>query len=103
MKTNGADFSKRLKSAVKSARMAPGDLRWWFDRPYSTTRTWLNGREPRGPAGDESRQRLKLLEALIARGRGVPVPQTLSLYERPEYIKQLYNDHCPTIPRKRPA
>lgn len=96
-------FSTRLKAAVKKAGMTPGDLRWWFNRPYSTVRTWLAGREPRGPSGDESRKRLEVLEDLVRGRRTILVPQTLSLYERPEYIKKLYNDNCAGVSKKRSA
>lgn len=97
-------FTKRLAACVKRGGMAQGDLRWWFDRPYSTTATWLlQGREPRGHSGDESRRRLDLLEALIAKREGFPVPQTLSNLDRPAYIKKLYNDNSAGVSRKRSA
>lgn len=84
--------------------MVQGDLRWWFDRSYSTTASWLlDDREPRGPAGDESRERLELLEQLVAGRRSPIVPATLSNLQRPAFIKKLYNDNCAGVSRKRTA
>src|SRR5476649_962503 len=72
-------FSQRLAICLERGRMAQGDLRWWFGRSYSTTASWLkDDREPRGPAGDEARRRLSLLEKGIASNRGFPVPVHLS-------------------------
>ena len=93
-------FSDRLNACLKKARMTQGDLRWWFGRPYATTATWVRGREPRGPAGEEARRRLELLEKGIAAKRGFPVPATLSNLARPRYIEKLYHDHSAAVSRK---
>ena len=85
-------FSKRLAICLRKGQMAQGDLRWWFARSYSTTASWLkDDREPRGPAGDEARRRLVLLEKLISAKRGLPVPVDLSSTDRPRYIENLYH------------
>ena len=84
--------------------MAQGDLRWWFDRSYSTTASWLkDDREPRGPAGDEARRRLAVLETSIEKKRGFPVPVSLSSIERPHYIKKLFNDNSSRVSGKHSA
>lgn len=83
-------FSQRLSVCLKRGQMAQGDLRWWFGRSYSTTASWLRGREPRGPAGEEARRRLSLLEKGIALKKGFPVPVELSSLERPAYIEKTY-------------
>ena len=96
-------FSERLAVCLRKGRMTMGDLRWWFDRPYATTATWVRGREPRGPAGDEARRRLALLEKGIAAKRGFPVPTHLSNLERPRHIEKLYNDNSAAVSRKHTA
>src|SRR4029453_6962693 len=96
-------FSQRLVACLRKAKMTPGDLRWWFDRPYATTATWVRGREPRGPAGEEARRRLALLEKGIATGRGFPVPANLSNLERPRHIEKLYHDISAAVSRKNTA
>lgn len=94
-------FSARLAVCLKAGRMAQGDLRWWFGRSYSTTASWLkDDREPRGPAGDEARRRLALLEKGIALKKGFPVPVTLSSTERPAYIEKTYHDNSAGVSRK---
>lgn len=82
-------FTKRLRAAQKAARMTISDLRLWFDRPYATVRTWVVGaRTPQGPAGEEAFLRLAALERKIEHGFLVPV--TLSVRERPQFMKR----HC---------
>lgn len=94
-------FRDRLVKVLKDGRMAQGDLRHWFGRSYSTTASWLRDRrEPRGPAGEEAKRRLAILEKLIRQGRGFPVPVDLSLTERPRYIQGLANDHCTRLLEK---
>ena len=96
-------FSERLVICLRKGRMTMGDLRWWFDRPYATTATWVRGREPRGPAGEEARRRLVLLEKGIAARRGFPVPANLSNLERPRHIEKLYHDISAAVSRKNTA
>ena len=94
-------FSQRLAICLERGRMAQGDLRWWFGRSYSTTASWLkDDREPRGPAGDEARRRLALMEKGIALKKGFPVPVNLSSTERPAYIEKLYHDNSAGVSRK---
>ena len=98
-----SSFTARLAICLKRGQMAQGDLRWWFDRPYSTTATWLRGREPRGPAGDEARRRLTILETAIKNKRGFPIPVSLSSIERPHHIKKLFEDISPRVSKRHPA
>lgn len=87
-------FSQRLWSCLERGHMAKADLHHWFDRPRATVRVWLSGQyEPRGPAGDEARRRLDLLERAIATKKGFPVPVKLSSLERPHHIKKTFNDN----------
>jgi hypothetical protein len=97
-------FSSRLAICLRKGQMAQGDLRWWFGRSYSTTASWLrDNREPRGPAGEEARRRLALLEKGIALKKGFPVPVNLSSLERPAYIENLYHAHSAGVSRKNTA
>ena len=96
-------FSDRLVICLRKGQMTSGDLRWWFGRPYATVATWVRGREPRGPAGEEARRRLTLLEKGIAEKRGFPVPASLSNLERPRHIEKLYHDNSAAVSRKNPA
>lgn len=94
-------FSQRLTACLERGRMAQGDLRWWFARSYSTTASWLkDDREPRGPAGDEARRRLSLLERGISERRGFPIPVELTSTERPRHIEKLFYDISAAVPRK---
>lgn len=96
-------FSDRLVICLREGQMTSGDLRWWFGRPYATVATWVKGREPRGPAGEEARSRLRLLEEGIGARRGFPIPTSLSNLERPRYIEKLYHDNSAAVSRKHPA
>lgn len=97
-----ASFQKRLIICLQRGQMTMGDLRWWFDRPYSTVATWVKrtDREPRGPAGEEAQRRLRLLEAGIRSRRGFPVPSNLSNLERPHHIERLFRDTSAALSRK---
>ena len=97
-------FAERLAICLRKGQMAQGDLRWWFGRSYSTTASWLkDDREPRGPAGDEARRRLALLEKGIALKKGFPIPASLSNLERPHHIEKTYHDVSAGVSRKNTA
>jgi hypothetical protein len=86
-------FHQRLTKCLRQGHMTMGDLRWWFGRSYATTASWVKeDREPRGPAGEEARRRLALLEKGIALKKGFPIPASLSNTERPPHIEKLYHD-----------
>lgn len=70
-------FQQRLVACGKAGNLTPADLSRWFDRPYATVRTWLNGTEPGGGPidKDHAHQMLGLLELLIKRKQGFPVPR----------------------------
>jgi hypothetical protein len=86
-------FHTRLLWCLKHGHLTMGDLRWWFGRSYATTASWVKeDRDPRGPAGDEARRRLVLLEKGITSKQGFPVPSSLSNLERPHHIEKIYND-----------
>ena len=96
-----ASFQKRLVICLQRGQMTMGDLRWWFDRPYSTVATWVKrkDREPRGPAGLEAERRLQILERGIRERRGFPVPSTLSNLDRPHHIEKLFHDNSAAVSR----
>lgn len=97
-------FELRLWACLTQGHMTKADLHYWFDRPRATVRTWLAGREPRGPAGEEARRRLDLLERAIIAKKGFPVPVKLSSLERPLHIKKTFNDNDRAgVPRRHPA
>lgn len=94
-------FSKRLNICRRKGKMTKGDLQRWFDRPYSTVETWVDDcREPRGPAGEEARKRLSLLERAIANNDGFPIPVEFSDLKRSAHTKKLYHDISTGVPRK---
>jgi hypothetical protein len=97
-------FHERLNECLRRGQMTMGDLRWWFGRSYATTASWVKeDREPRGPAGEEARRRLALLEKGIALKKGFPVPSSLSNLDRPHHIEKIYNDISAGVPRKNTA
>lgn len=97
-------FHTRLVICLRRGAMTMGDLRWWFGRSYATTASWVKeDREPRGPAGDEARRRLALLEKGIALKKGFPIPAHLSNLDRPHHIEKIYNDLSSGVSRKNTA
>ena len=79
----------RLKRAMLAGSLTTADLSIWFARPYATVRGWLQGYEPWGPHGEESRRLLGVLEQAIQSYRGFPVPVHLSPIERRKHMKRL--------------
>jgi hypothetical protein len=95
-------FSQRLGICLRKGQMTMGDLRWWFDRSYATTASWVKDtRRPRNTArGAEAWRRLEMLEKAIAAQKGFPVPHTISLLARPRYIEKLFHDNSAAVSRK---
>ena len=80
------DFCDRLRKCVSKADLTTADLARWFDRPFATVRTWVNGRTPRGPAGRLAEINLQRLVWSIRHDKGFPVPRSLNQRERINYI-----------------
>lgn len=73
-----ATWQRRLQTAQRAGNLTVADLARWFDRPHATVRTWVcDGREPGGGPLDiqHAQALLGLLETLIARKKGFPLPQ----------------------------
>lgn len=84
-------FQKRLQACQRAGNLTISDLARWFDRPRPTVRTWVeDGNKPgRGPLdAAHAEALLGLLETLIARKRGFPVPP-LSPQKRIEHLKHI--------------
>lgn len=85
-------FSDRLNKCMDRGDFTVADLSHWFGRPFHTVWFWAHkGRTPRGSVGQckLTYRRLELLESAIARKRGLPIPVTLTQFERPEYVEKL--------------
>lgn len=90
-------FKERLEYCQRAGNMTIADLARWFDRPHATVRSWiLQGVEPGGGPIDieHARQLLGLLEMLIRKERGFPVPR-LSPQKRIAYVKELRHKVLP--------
>lgn len=99
-------FAARLKKARVNGSMTTADLSVWFDRPYPTIRSWLEGREPWGPNGDVARAALDTLEKAVTRRSGFPVPVHLSPVGRKRHMRQARHEHLGAnsrVPRTRSA
>lgn len=69
-------FRERLERVLDVGNLRVADLARWFDRPYSTVKSWMLGHEPMGPPGDlrEVFAALVRLEAAII-ARELPLPR----------------------------
>ena len=93
----GKTFQKRLQDCQRAGNLTVSDLARWLDRPRPTVRTWIeDGIEPgRSPADVEHAQALLgLLEMLIAKKRGFPVPR-LSPQKRIEHLQHIRSKALP--------
>ena len=80
----------RLQDCLTRGNLRVSDLARWLERPRATVSTWLEGREPSGPAVDMSciESKLWLLEKLIRSRKGFPVPR-LSPTDRISYLERI--------------
>ena len=81
-------FVRRLNSAKENGRLTTTDLSIWFERPYHTVRGWLEGKEPWGVYAEDVSRHLDILEKLIAKRNGFPVPAVLSPSDRRKHMKK---------------
>ena len=95
-------FQQRLIAARAAGNLKTSDLARWFDRPYPTLRGWLNGMEPGGGPIDAAHAKamLSLLEALIKKKAGLPVPR-LSPKARIEHLAHIRQTCLKAGARKR--
>lgn len=74
----GRTFQQRLQGVLQAGNLTVSDLARWFDRPHPTVRGWVQrGLQPGGAPLDieHVQQLLKLLETLVSRKKGFPVPR----------------------------
>lgn len=84
-------FQRRLQAVLRGGNLRVADLARWFDRPHATVRGWVElGVEPGGGPIDieHAFALLGLLEALIQKKVGLPVPR-LSPQKRIEHLTQI--------------
>lgn len=88
-------FQKRLLACQRGGNLTVADLARWFDRPYQTLRSWTE--QDITPGGgpidrEHAESLLVLLETLIKKKRGFPVPR-LTPKKRVVYIAQIRSDN----------
>lgn len=96
-------FRDRLRAAQAKGDLTIADLSRWFDRPYPTLSTWLQGRVPRGPAGREADRRLALLENAIREGAFPPPHVAASHSRRVQYVEMMRNAILARVPESNTA
>lgn len=88
----GTAFQDRLQSCLQVGNLTLSDLARWFARPRPTVKDWAeNGREPSGAPLDieHAHALLGLLETMIKRKQGLPVPIGLTPAKRMAHLTQL--------------
>lgn len=94
---SGRTFQQRLQACQRGGNLTVSDLARWFDRPHPTVRSWVQqGFEPGGAPLDveHAHQMLGLLETLIRRKRGFPVPR-LPPSKRIEHLAHIRRSALP--------
>ena len=92
-------IQRRLQVCMKRGNLRVADLARWFDRPHPTVRGWaLKGTRPGGGPHDVEHvtQLLGLLETLIKKRKGFPLPR-LSPRARKSYITEMRENLFPAI------
>jgi hypothetical protein len=92
------NLPQRFKLCVSRGSLTLADLARWFERPHTTVRTWyVLNRIPNEGYRNETFRRLHLLEEAIKKNKGslryYPplVPAEIKNWERPLYLRRLYN------------
>jgi hypothetical protein len=98
-----SSFKTRLERVKKQGSLTTADLSILLGRPYHTVRGWLQGYEPWGPHGEESRRLLSKVESTIKKRRGLPVPVRLSPIERRDHVTQVRHDIDGRLSQARPT
>ena len=80
-------FSIRCVWVMERGDLTISDLATLLDRPRPTVNTWVNGRTPHGPSGRFAIRRLDLLQDMVRKRHGFPVPEMLAGKQRVEYIQ----------------
>ena len=88
----GKTFQARLRAVLAAGNLTPSDLARWFDRPRPTVKSWVDdGREPSGAPLDveHAQALLGLLETMVKRKQGFPVPIGLSPQKRMQHLQDI--------------
>ena len=91
---------QRLKYCQRAGNLNISELARWFNRPRPTVKEWVElGREPQGAPLDleHIESLLGLLEALIRRGKGFPVPVGLSAAARKTHLEDIRQRAMPGL------
>ena len=91
-------FQQRLQLVLHAGNLSVSDLARWFDRPRPTVKDWAeNGRAPSGAPLDieHAQALLGLLETMIKRRQGFPVPLGLSPAKRLAHLKSIRKKALP--------
>ena len=95
---SGKTFQARLRDTLAAGNLTVSDLARWFDRPRPTVKTWVDeGCEPSGPPLDieHAHALLGLLEQMIKRRQGFPVPIGLSSQKRIQHLQGIRKKALP--------
>ena len=88
-------LAERLR-ALRSRNLTTSDLAYWLDRPWSTVRTWEQGRKPHVEWMEEIFARLEVLEKLPS---PMIVPFAFTQPERAAFLERLKHVGRTTISR----
>src|SRR5882724_4309814 len=79
-------FVKDLRTLQRQGNLSTADLQHWFDRPYSTVRSWVVDKRAPRYAGQDAESSLRLLQHCISQFEGL---RGVSSHERPARIRSL--------------
>lgn len=79
-------FIKQLLALQRQGNLSTADLQHWFDRPYSTVRSWVVDKRAPRYAHHDAEESLRLLQHCLTQLSDL---RGVSSHERPERIRQL--------------
>lgn len=84
------EIAQELKELCDAASFTIADMAMWCDQHRSAMRQWMQGDHAPHPVNLKNmRPRLELLRQILKESNKLPVPITVRLYQRAEYVKQV--------------
>lgn len=97
-------FTKSLNILRRVGHLRVSELQVFFEKPYSTVRAWVEGRQlPSDFIWPEVWERYKLLKVAIERYHLFPIPADVHFTQRKRYVEQARTNPSSLVPTRTPT
>jgi DNA-binding XRE family transcriptional regulator len=85
-------ISERLCACAEKGQLSKTELAFWIGISRSTLVTWMAGVEPTSFRLPQIEPKLFALEKAIATDERLPIPLSVTQFERRDYLREIQND-----------